>query len=66
MGPLTRLLLILLAGYIAYRYLRRLIMPPPPAAPPGTPSIEDTVQCPVCHVFVTSGVGACNRPDCPR
>jgi uncharacterized protein len=29
-------------------------------------TVEDTVKCPVCDVFVArAGAGSCGRPDCP-
>ena len=70
------ILALLIAAWIAFRWLNKPAAPPvarrrPAAAPQGARGqaaieVEDLVQCRVCGTYVSAGSPACGRAGCPR
>ncbi len=70
---LMRLLLIAalaVLGYLVWRRVQAFLNGP---SSPGQVRktadgqvLSDMEKCRVCGTYVASGIGRCNRPDCPR
>ena len=49
---MIRIVIWLLLAYIGWRILKALIAPKPAPAPPNRPESEDTVQDPICKMYL--------------